>query len=185
MKLTKETLKRIIKEELKSVLNESVNYVIFKDDEDPDYPIISIVPAGVNVNSTQYNEIIGEYESYEVEESLLERIKNGAQEAFTAAANLNVGRPIVSLVYPDDETHLASTTDGTETGENPIIIMGPVRYESEAALETRESILHELGHLYLRRMGKEYEPEEEDIVERYAMSEGRSKWILDNYLKST
>ena len=125
MKLTTAKLRQIIKEELKSVLNESVNYVIYKDDEDPEYPIISIVPSGVDLNSTQYSEIIGEYEPYDVEESLLELIKSGAQDAFTAAADLDVGRPIVSLVVPDDETHIASTTDGTETSENPIIIMGP------------------------------------------------------------
>jgi hypothetical protein len=80
-----------------------------------------------------------------------------------------------------DDDHLARFVDGTESG-SPVLLIDPepTRQFFNPTQFVWDSLAHELGHTYMRTRGIEYELEEEEVVEAFAITGDRS--ILDEYV---
>ena len=120
MKLTKQTLKQIILEELSRVLSENLGYRIERDE---DLEMTSIVPSGVELSSSQYNEVAGDYDPTTADYGLDEEVRRACEKVLSKAMELGIGKPIVILAEPDDSSHVASTIDGTDTSGTPLICL--------------------------------------------------------------
>ena len=181
MKLTKQTLKQIILEELSRVLSENLGYRIERDE---DLEMTSIVPSGVELSSSQYNEVAGDYYPTTTDYGLDEEVRRACEKVLSKAMELGIGKPIVILAEPDDSSHVASTIDGTDTSGTPLICLNTdfLINEMNPEREAINTLLHEFGHIYFRTQGIEYREEEEDVVEEYALRAG-NKSILDNYIQ--
>tara|TARA_R110001606_G_scaffold40973_1_gene111137 strand:+ start:747 stop:1307 length:561 start_codon:yes stop_codon:yes gene_type:complete len=181
MKLTKQTLKQIIKEELSKILSENLSYRIERDE---DLEMTSIVPSGVELSSSHYNEVAGDYSPTTTDYGLDEEVRRACEKVLSKATELGIGKPIVILAEPDDSSHVASTIDGTDTSGTPLICLNTdfLINEMNPEREATNTLLHEFGHIYFRTQGIEYREEEEDVVEEYALRAG-NKSILDNYIQ--
>ena len=181
MKLTKQTLKQIILEELSRVLSENLGYRVERDE---DLEMTSIVPSGVELSSSQYNEVAGDYYPATTDYGLDEQVRRACEKVLSKAMELGIGKPIVILAEPDDSSHVASTIDGTDTSGTPLICLNTdfLINEMNPEREVVNTLLHEFGHIYFRTQGIEYREEEEDVVEEYALRAG-NKSILDNYIQ--
>ena len=181
MKLTKQTLKQIILEELSRVLSENLGYRIERDE---DLEMTSIVPSGVELSSSQYNEVAGDYDPTTTDYGLDEEVRRACEKTLSKAMELGIGKPIVILAEPDDSSHVASTIDGTDTSGTPLICLNTdfLINEMNPEREVINTLLHEFGHIYFRTQGIEYREEEEDVVEKYALRAG-NKSIVDNYIQ--
>jgi hypothetical protein len=78
-------------------------------------------------------------------------------------------RVCLGVDIPD--SHVARFVDGTES--DPIIVLDVGLFlglnEADRLRELRISLLHEIGHAYLRSLGIDYlGPEEEEVVELFA-----------------
>ena len=181
MKLTKKELLSIIKEEMNKILFESTSYRIERDE---DLEMTSIVPSGVELSSSHYNEVAGEYYPTTTDYGLDEEVRRACEKVLSKAMELGIGKPIVILAEPDDSSDVASTIDGTE-GLIPMICLNTdfLINEANPEREVINTLLHEFGHIYFRTQGIEYREEEEDVVEEYALRAG-NKSILDRYKDS-
>ena len=181
MKLTNQTLKQIILEELSRVLSENLGYRIERDE---DLEMTSIIPLGVELSSSQYNEVAGDYDPTTTDYGLDEEVRRACEKVLSKAMELGIGKPIVILAEPDDSSHVASTIDGTDTSGTPLICLNTDFLINEMSPEREiiNTLLHEFGHIYFRTHGIEYREEEEDVVEEYALRAG-NKSILDNYIQ--
>ena len=98
----------------------------------------------------------------------------GADAATPDFAWMVTPRP--ALYFGDDlDDHVARLVDGTEEW-GPILVVDahtlaslPLYGQVE---EMRVTVLHEMGHAYLRRRGVPYEWSEEDVVENFARHGG-------------
>ena len=181
MKLTKETLKQIIKEELNKVLSENLSYRIERDE---DLEMTSIIPSGVDLSSSHYNEVAGDYYPTTTDYGLDEVVRRACEKVLSKATELGIGKPIIILAEPDNSSHVASTIDGTDTSGTPLICLNTdfLINEMNPEREAVNTLLHEFGHIYFRTQGIEYAEEEEGVVEEYALRAG-NKSILDNYIQ--
>ena len=85
MKLTKQTLKQIILEELSRVLSENLGYRIERDE---DLEMTSIVPSGVELSSSQYNEVAGDYDPTTADYGLDEEVRRACEKVLSKAMEL-------------------------------------------------------------------------------------------------
>ncbi len=140
-------------------------------------------PSSLSLSSTYYNEVVGEYEPISPLFGIEDNIPSWIDQIADDMASLKVPNIIVMLCEPYGDSHIASVVDGTESSV-PIFclnIESIMKYGKGAHEEiVQDSILHELGHVYIRNHGVEYKGIEEEVVEDYAMF--RNKSLLDEYI---
>ena len=173
-------MKKIMKE-WKDFINESTGKYEHYYDEGSEMHVAK--PSSLSLSSTHYNEVAGEYEPisplFDIEDNTPSWINQLAPDM----DSLGMPNIIVMLCEPYGDSHIASVVDGTESSV-PIFCLNIERimdYRPTTQKQiVQDSILHELGHVYIRNHGVEYEEEEEQVVESYAKSRDKSLW--DEYI---
>ena len=128
----------------------------------------------------QFEEVMWDYEPAEGDDLLEEVLIEVLPGVATEARKLGLRAPFVVLADLSDRSHLARFVDGTES-EGPVFLLDPAP-TLEFSLPrsfVEDSLYHELGHAYLRVRGVEYEDEEEEVVEEFALTRKRS--LLNDY----
>ena len=127
-----------------------------------------------------FEEVMWDYDSAEPDPLLEEALLNILPSFAKYARKFGLKAPIVALADLSGDGHLARLVDGTES-RSPVFLIDPVptkRFHDPTQF-VYHSLAHELGHAYLRTLGVEYEGEEEDVVEEFALTGKRS--VLDDY----
>lgn len=174
-------MKKNIKE-WKGFVNESITKYEHYYDEEMEMHVAK--PSSLSLSSTQYNEIVGEYNPihplFDIEDNAPFWISQIASDM----ESLEIPDIVVMLAMPYGDSHIASVVNGAESSV-PIFCLNIdiiMNYRVPTQKEVvQESILHELGHAYIRNSGVEYEEKEEEAVELYA--KGRDKSLLDEYIR--
>jgi len=124
----------------------------------------------------QFEEVQFDYDTAESEDYLEDVMLRVLPMVAQEADRLHLGHPYVVFAYLGDDDHVARFVDGTD-GHRPVILIdpGPMREFRDPTRFVEDSLVHELGHAYLRSRGIEYFGyEEEDLVEAYALTRDRS-----------
>ena len=125
-------------------------------------------------------EVLGEFDPAEGQ-ALASMTVDAVSAIQPLAARLGMGPPIVFFADLRGDSMVARFIDGTEC-HNPVFAIDP-RPHMEVSLRMREvaisdSLIHELGHAWLRSIGVEYVEAEEDVVEHFART-GDIQVLLD------
>lgn len=117
----------------------------------------------------------------DVDPYLVEAFRLAQENASEYSAILGLSAPAIAFAENDDDDHVARFADGTEP--HPVVIVFTPLWAgipfSDAVEESLSTLLHELGHAYLRSIGLDYEDSEESVVELFART--RDPSVLDTY----
>lgn len=165
----------------KNFLNESLARYEHEYDEEVEMHIIK--PSSLNLLASNYNEVVGDYDPIQPLFDIEKNIPFWINEISDPLESIGIPDIIILLAEPYEGSHIASVVDGTESSV-PIFCLDidsmanfEIQYQRDIIID---SILHEAGHVYIRNRGIEYQPSEEDVVERYARTQDKS--LLDDYI---
>jgi hypothetical protein len=119
----------------------------------------------------QFEEVMDDYTPAQGDEDLEDALLELLPRLRSVATALGLHPPTVVLANLSDHDHFARFVDGTEGG-SPVLLLdpAPTRQFFNPSQFVWESLAHELGHAHFRSRGVEYEPEEEDAVEGFALT---------------
>lgn len=154
-----------------------MNYQKVPAEEEWDFDMFQ--PVGAEPHY-QWMDAQGEYEPAGSNPFLDEVMLDVLPKVARIAVTLGIEAPYAAY-STDDQGWLARYVDGTRP---PVFLVDP-RPTERFRNPTRfiyDSLLHELGHVYLRSIGLPYEDEEEEVVEKFALAGGKAS-ILHAYEK--
>lgn len=130
-----------------------------------------------------FEEVMWDYEPAESDPLLEETLLSIMPSFAKYARRFDLKAPIIALADLSGNSHIAQLVEGTES-RSPVFLIDPIptqRFRDPTEF-VHHTLAHELGHAYLRTLGIEYEEEEEDVVEEFALTGKR--FLLDEYAEA-
>ncbi len=158
-----------------------MEYKVVEVGGDPEFdePGFTVVkPRGASTYI--FEEVMWDYQPAEPDPLLEEALLSILPSFAKYARKFGLKAPIIALADLSGGHNLAQLVEGTES-QSPVFLVDPVPTKRlhDPTEFVYHTLAHELGHAYLRTLGVEYEEEEEDVVEEFALTGKRS--LLDEY----